>query len=86
MLAQEDLLVPLQELAALQGMREAAQALQAYTGRHMARLNRLLQASYLLDFTLDRLSVVAPLEVRSAPAGSPRCSPLCVKQWLPLSF
>lgn len=44
-------------------MREASQALLAYTGRHMARLNRLVQASYLLDFTLDRLNVVAPLEV-----------------------
>ena len=53
----------MQELAGLQGMREAARALHAYTGRHMARLQRLLQASYLLDFTLDRLNVVVPLEV-----------------------
>ena len=53
----------MQELAALPGIKEAARAVQAYTERHMARLNRLLQASFLLDFTLDRAQILSPLEV-----------------------
>ena len=53
----------LQELAAVPGVKEAARAVQAYTERHLARLGRLLQASFLLDFTLDRAQILSPLQV-----------------------
>ena len=53
------------------GMREAARAVQAYTERHVARLNRLLQASFLLDFTLDRAHILSPLEASPCLCGYP---------------
>ena len=53
------------------GIREAARAVQAYTERHMARLNRLLQASFLLDFTLDRAHILSPLEASPCLCGFP---------------
>lgn len=52
-----------QELQKVPGIEDLANALLAYTQRHLARMDRLLRSSYLLDYTLDRLNVLSPLEV-----------------------
>ena len=50
-----------QELTKVKGVSETAAAVIAYTERHLARMDRLLRSSFLLDYTLDRLHVVSPL-------------------------
>ncbi len=47
-------------LLAVPGVGTLLDGLAAYTQRHMARLDRLLRATALLDYTLGAMRVVAP--------------------------
>jgi len=53
--------VPASRLARLPGAPAAAEALAAYTRRHAARLDRLLRASFILDFTLQQQGALLDL-------------------------
>lgn len=62
----------MQRLAKVPGVGDLAGALTAYTQRHMSRLDRLLRSSFLLDYTLDRLNVLSPLDAVSLQPCMPR--------------
>ncbi|KAK9809563.1 hypothetical protein WJX73_002217 [Symbiochloris irregularis] len=58
---------PLDDVEKVRGIGDTATALAAYTQRHLARMDRLLRASYLLDYTLERLHVLTPLDTLGGP-------------------
>ena len=49
-----------QTLLGVPGMSELVEALLSYTQRHFARVNRLVRASFLVDYTLLAMNVVLP--------------------------
>ena len=49
-----------QTLLGVPGMSELVEALLSYTQRHFARVDRLVRASFLVDYTLSAMKVVLP--------------------------
>ena len=54
-----------QSLMDVPGIEELLAGMAAYTQRHIARMDRLLRSSFLVDYTLARLQVVTPLPASS---------------------
>ena len=50
----------MQTLLGVPGMSELVEALLSYTQRHFARVDRLVRASFLVDYTLLAMNVVLP--------------------------
>ena len=62
---------PPAELAAVPHIKSIIEALIPYSERHLARVDRLVRSSFLLDYTLSAIKLAAPLQT-SAPAQPAR--------------
>lgn len=62
---------PASVLQEVQGIRELLDGLVPYTQRHFSRLDRLVRSTYLLDFTLNSLSVLSADEETADGDGQP---------------
>lgn len=57
--------LPPARLTSLPGLKTVLEGLMAYTTRHFNRLDRLMQKSYLVDFTITSMKRLLPLEMAS---------------------
>lgn len=48
------------DLTAVSGIGTLLEGLQAYTSRHYSRINRIIQSTYLVDYTLATMNVLVP--------------------------
>ena len=74
----------MQTLLGVPGMSELVEALLSYTQRHFARVDRLVRASFLVDYTLLAMNVV--LQDAAAAAEQPAALELGVGQPAPGGF
>ena len=51
-----------QRIASIPGVSSLLEAIEAYSIRHFHRLQKLHQASYVVDYVLDAMNVLAPDE------------------------
>ncbi|PRW60889.1 transducin beta 3 isoform A [Chlorella sorokiniana] len=63
-----------QELLAVPGLSGLLEGLLPYTQRHFARADRLLRATYLSEFILGSMQVLAPEEEDEQPGAGPKAA------------